>query len=355
MLEIFNGQRNIGVSEGKLKRFMKRNEIHLITEDCQSILGYFDSIRSKDPGFIYSINLSNNGSLNGIFWVDSEARSSYKLFGDVVVFDTTYKKNRYRWSFGPFTGVNNHGQSTIFRGGLIANEIKESFEWLFRAWLDGMGEKEPKAIITDECTGIVPVVASVFPKKDNYWLRDKFDQKEHWVLCYLKKPFFAGMNSTQCSEGMNSYFQGYFKGTMTLYKFVKQYEKAIARHREKESEAELRTCTQLPQLSSQHPREEHAGKVYTRRIFDIFKKEFISSVILSAKEELNEAGVHSFYVGPFNVPIEHRCKVIYEESKEVVQCGCRLFEFMGVLCKHVLKVLQILDCDAIPAKYILPR
>ncbi|XP_042511635.1 protein FAR1-RELATED SEQUENCE 12-like [Macadamia integrifolia] len=84
IVEIFNDQHNIGVSE------------------------------VKDPGFIYSINFANNGMLSGIFWLDSRARSTYKLFSVVVVFDTTNKKNQYRWPFAPVTGVNNHGHSIMF-------------------------------------------------------------------------------------------------------------------------------------------------------------------------------------------------------------------------------------------------
>lgn len=34
---------------------------------------------------------------------------SYREFGDVVTFDTTYKKNRYDLIFGVFTGINHHG------------------------------------------------------------------------------------------------------------------------------------------------------------------------------------------------------------------------------------------------------
>ncbi|XP_042499336.1 protein FAR1-RELATED SEQUENCE 1-like [Macadamia integrifolia] len=172
--------------------------------------------------------------------------------------------------------------------------------------------------------------------KDNYWLSNKYAQKEHWVPCYFKKHFFVGMSSTQRCEGMNSYFQDCFKGTMTSYKFVKQYEKAIARHREKGDEVELRTSTQLPQLSSQYPLKENVGEVYIRRMFDIFKKYLISSFNLSVKEESAEGLVRKFKVGPFKIPIEQRCMVIYDSSQEV-QCECRFLEFMGILCKYALK------------------
>ncbi|XP_042491887.1 protein FAR1-RELATED SEQUENCE 5-like isoform X2 [Macadamia integrifolia] len=395
------------------KSYMGRNERNIVAVDCQAVLAYFDSMQARDPRFIYSINVSDDGMVSGIFWADSKARSAYEVFGDVVVFDTMFKTNRYRWPFGPFTGVNHHAQSILFGCGLVVNETKELYEWLFKAWMNAMEGKAPKAIITIDCTGIVPAVSSVFPKtvhrfcsqhitkhalehlgalwylnpdfkkewkqciyrsgieedflarweammvkynlKDHSWLNDKFSLKEYWVPCYLRGSFFAGMRSTQRSEGMNSYFLGYFKDNMTLYRFVKQYERAVARRRKKEADAEFRTFTQLPRLSSQSPLEEHAGKVYTRRVFEIFKKHFNESISLSAHEESAEGPVRKFKVGPFKVPSEQRCVVEYNSLEEEVCCSCRMFEFMGLVCKHVLKVLQMVDRDSIPSKYILFR
>ncbi|KAJ4955236.1 hypothetical protein NE237_012019 [Protea cynaroides] len=395
------------------KSFLGRNERKMIVVDYKAVLAYFDSIQVKDPEFIYSINVSDDGMVTGIFWADSKARSAYEVFGDVVVFDTTCKTNRYRWPFGLFTGMNHHAQSIMFGCGLVANETKESLEWLFKAWMNAMGSKAPKAIITGECTGIIPAVASVFPNtvhrfcswhvakhaleqlgalwcqnpdfkkewkeciyrsltkeeflerwvamimkyslNEHSWLGDKFAQKEYWVPCYLQGSFFAGLSSTQQSGGMNSYFRGYFKDTITLCRFVKQYERAVARRREKEADAEFRTLTQLPQLSSQSPLEEHAGKVYTRRVFEIFKKHFNESLSLSAHEELTEGPVRKFKVGPFKVPSEQRCVVGYNSLEDELHCSCHMFEFMGLVCKHVLKVLQMVDRDTIPSKYILFR
>ncbi|XP_043701089.1 protein FAR1-RELATED SEQUENCE 5-like [Telopea speciosissima] len=407
-LECFGGYNNIGLTEG-----MEINERKMIEVDLQTVLAYFESMKEKDPKFIYSINVSDKQTLSGVFWIDGKGRSDYEVFGDVVVFDTTYKKNRYRWPFGPFTGVNNHAQSILFGCGLVANETKESFEWLFKAWLNAMGDKAPKAIITDECTGIIPAVASVFPKtvhrfcswqvskhalhhlgslwfqkpdfklewkqciyrswseadfltrweammvkynlKDHSWLNEKFAQKKFWVPCYFRGTFFGGMSSTQQSEGMNSYFRGYFKGSMTLLRFVKEYERAIARRREKEADAEFKSLMRLPQLESQSPIEMHGRQVYTRRVFEIFKKNFSASLSLSAVDESFKGSVRKFKVGPFNVPIEHRCVVEYNSIEEEIHCSCLMFEFMGIPCKHFLKVLQMVDRDSIPSKYILSR
>ncbi|KAI3878785.1 hypothetical protein MKX03_018914, partial [Papaver bracteatum] len=43
----------------------------------------------------------------------------------------------------------------------------------------------------------------------NKWLNDLFEERHLWVPCYLKDVFWAGMSSTQRSEGINAFFDGY--------------------------------------------------------------------------------------------------------------------------------------------------
>ncbi len=52
---------------------------------------------------------------------------NYCKFYNVVVFDNTYKTNRFRIPFGIFTGVNNYGQSVCFADTIICNETTKSF------------------------------------------------------------------------------------------------------------------------------------------------------------------------------------------------------------------------------------
>ena len=47
-----------------------------------------------------------------------EQRMNYSRFYDIVVFDNTYKTNRFKMPFGIFTGVNNYGQSVLFCWGI---------------------------------------------------------------------------------------------------------------------------------------------------------------------------------------------------------------------------------------------
>lgn len=45
--------------------------------------------------------------------------------------------------------------------------------------------------------------------------------------------------------------------------------------------------------------------------------------------------------------------VSYNEDEFDVQCSCNLFEFKGILCQHIVKILIEKDVKEIPSCYIL--
>lgn len=42
-------------------------------------------------------------------------------------------------------------------------------------------------------------------------------------------------------------------------------------------------------------------------------------------------------------------------SEKKINCNCKMFEFVGILCSHILKVMSYIGIDAIPPHYILKR
>ena len=58
---------------------------------------------------------------------------NYSRFSDVVVFDNTYRTNRFDLPFGIFIGVNNYGQSVCFASALMKSETIKYFVWLFNS------------------------------------------------------------------------------------------------------------------------------------------------------------------------------------------------------------------------------
>ncbi|XP_020266589.1 protein FAR1-RELATED SEQUENCE 8-like [Asparagus officinalis] len=73
----------------------------------------------------------------------------YLQFSDVIVFDVTYRTNKFSLPFSSFTGVNHHRQSTLLGSALLTDEHEDTFMWLFQECPKYMHGVETGAIITD--------------------------------------------------------------------------------------------------------------------------------------------------------------------------------------------------------------
>ncbi|KAI8573348.1 hypothetical protein RHMOL_Rhmol01G0270100 [Rhododendron molle] len=77
--------------------------------------------------------------------------------------------------------------------------------------------------------------------ESNDWLAGLYEERHRWVPAFLNDIFWAGMSSTQQSESMNSYFDGYIHSNTTLKEFVEQYDNALHKKVQKEEEANARS------------------------------------------------------------------------------------------------------------------
>ncbi|XP_022883643.1 protein FAR1-RELATED SEQUENCE 5-like [Olea europaea var. sylvestris] len=297
------GYENMTCIEKDCRNYVEQvRRLRLGAGDTAAIQTYFLNMQAKCPGFFFSIDLDEDLRLKNIFWADNRSRQAYKEFGDVVTFDTTYLTNKYDMPFAPFVGVNHHGQSILFGCGLVSNENTETFVSLFKTWLECMHGQAPIGIITDQNRAMQNAIQIVFPnmkhrwclwhilKKllekfgyhvdkgeifsaihvlvydsqtidifeegwramidryslhDNEWLWRMYENRGCWVPCFLKSSFWAGMSTTQRSESMNAFFDGYVHSKTSLKQFVEQYERALRKKVEKEFEADFKSYSQM--------------------------------------------------------------------------------------------------------------
>ncbi|XP_042029980.1 protein FAR-RED ELONGATED HYPOCOTYL 3-like [Salvia splendens] len=121
--------------------------------DVQMILNQMEEKKNTCDGFHYEFQQGSNGKLLSLFWCDAVLRNNYKMFGNIVSFDTTYSTNRYCMVFGPFTGKENPRCPVTFGVGFVSNEGADSFSWLLSEFVECMGFT-PKLIITDQDWGM---------------------------------------------------------------------------------------------------------------------------------------------------------------------------------------------------------
>ncbi|XP_077248857.1 protein FAR1-RELATED SEQUENCE 5-like [Tasmannia lanceolata] len=382
-------------------------------KEAVTVANHFPKRKSEDPNFYFELELDANDTLRSMFWADLRAREAYLTFSDVIIFDVTYKTNRFKMPFAPFTRVNHHRQSTLFGCALLADEREETFTWLFEQWLTCMFGKAPGAIITDMDGVMRNAIRKVFPQTrhrfcswhikkhllehvadmrdadsdfykdynhwffrreienfesewktlvdkydidESHWLGKMWDLREHWVPAYWRDTFTAGMTYSQRSESINSFFDGYVNQNTSLVEFLGQYDKALVEQRKAESEEDFKSKNTIAKLKITSPLERKAGEFYTKKMFTIFQDEMMGNFALW-KDKLGKNGnVVEYSIGIRTNDKKKYFRVLFDSSNDVtVRCQCAKFEREGILCRHIIHVMDRKQVPTIPKRYLLKR
>ncbi|KAA8517268.1 hypothetical protein F0562_017561 [Nyssa sinensis] len=279
------GHKNMTFLEKDCRNYIEKvRRLRLGQGDATAVQDYFLKMQANNANFFYAMDLDEKARLKNLFWADERSRAAYEEFGDVVTFDTTYVTNKYDMTFAPFVGVNHHGHSILLRCGLISNKDTDIFTWLFQTWLTCMSGRAPSGIIIEQDKAMKKTIEKVFPNKrhrwclwhimkkileklkgykeyesikfilqkavydtlspnefkcswnsmiekykfhGNEWLLGIYTERHRWVPAFVKDNFWAGMSTTQRSESMHAFFDGYVNVKTTLKQFVEQYENAL--------------------------------------------------------------------------------------------------------------------------------
>ncbi|KDP47039.1 hypothetical protein JCGZ_10766 [Jatropha curcas] len=369
-------------------------------------------MQAENPAFFYAIQSDTDHSGGNIFWADANSKINYSYFGDAVVFDTAYRINRYRVPFAAFTGLNHHGQPVLFGCALILNESESSFIWLFQTWLHAMSGQHPVSITTDPDRLIQVAVAQVLPETrhryskqvifgetrdkmahiyqshptfeiefkkcinetetidefesswqsliqryyvmDNEWLQSMYNARHQWVPVYMRNTFFGEFSESEASRDLNSFFDGYVNALTTIQTVIKQYEKAIQSWHEKELKADYDTTNTMPVLKTPSPMEKQAANLYTRKIFMKFQEELVETLANPATKIDDSGSITTYRVAKFGE--EHKAHTVSFNSFEMkASCSCQMFEYTGIICRHVLAVFRAKNVLTLPPQYVLKR
>ena len=262
------------------------NKLHNRFFEANEFINTLQQFKREINGFEYEIKVdASSNELLQVIWMYPEQKRQYCRFLDVIVFDNTYKVNRFNMPFGIFTGVNNFGQSICFARTLMCQETINSFTWTFESFLKMVNNNPPKVILTDEDKAISQAIQNVFGQNskhvlciwhlwknviknlcsilgtnwhnftkafyectkeyevDNFitkWQQLQIDfpdckvhlkrmdkVKEKWAPCFNRDTFLADMTSTQHGESMNNLMKNYMNATNSLLDFLKAFESAL--------------------------------------------------------------------------------------------------------------------------------
>ncbi|XP_035830896.1 protein FAR-RED ELONGATED HYPOCOTYL 3-like [Helianthus annuus] len=111
--------------------------------------------------YLFEYSVDDDKRLTGLFWADGLCKLNFMEFGDVISFDATFKTNRYKMVFVPFTGIDNHCRNVTLGAGLLSSESIESYKWLLNSFVKSFG-LQPKVVVTDQDPAMKQAIEEVF-------------------------------------------------------------------------------------------------------------------------------------------------------------------------------------------------
>jgi zinc finger SWIM domain-containing protein 3 len=120
--------------------------------------------------------------------------------------------------------------------------------------------------------------------------------------------------------------------------------------RNEEVKHDFKATQSTPSLKSNLRMLRHASKIYTPAVYKVFEEQVLQTLncdIFYCSDSDNEKVYKIKVCGWKN---EHVVRFFTLEGQ--VKCSCKKFEFVGILCRHALKILDINNIKKVPEQYI---
>ncbi|CAO2842411.1 unnamed protein product [Amaranthus hypochondriacus] len=195
------------------------SEILELLEACKAL-------KETDESFTYDYSMDGNDKLENIAWTYRDSLILYSMFGDVVLFDTTYRSITYGMTFGAWLGINNHGNVILFGCVLLHEESSSSFSWAIQTFLQFVDGKCPQTILTDIDTGLQESIRSELPSTKHiisvWYILPKLSG---WFSLLLGSSFADFRSEFDVLYRMESTEQFEFEWTQMVARFELESEK----------------------------------------------------------------------------------------------------------------------------------
>ncbi|XP_057803891.1 protein FAR1-RELATED SEQUENCE 5-like [Salvia miltiorrhiza] len=279
------GRQNVGFTRNDVYNELDRENRKMCrvdNADANKLVEYLTEKGLTEPSFYWKVKLSDDCRLEHLFYRDSRCLIDYQHFGDVVFVDATYKTNKYDLMCVPIVGMNHHRSNVMFGIALLSNERTESYQWLFRTFLEAMYQKEPSIIFSDQDQALMNSVDLTFRQSShrlcqwhinknavrhfgklncdadfkslwyrcmngcengeqfestwssmigqhglakNKWFCTMYNLRRRWSSAFTRDKFSGGLHATSRSEVTNRVLKELCKSTSSLHAFVVGFER----------------------------------------------------------------------------------------------------------------------------------
>ncbi|XP_028070707.1 protein FAR1-RELATED SEQUENCE 5-like [Camellia sinensis] len=267
----------------------------------------------------------------------------YAQFGDVVIFDTTYKLNNEHRPFGSFVGFNHHRETVLFGAALMYDETAESFTWLFQIFLEAMSNKALKTIVIDQDVAMAKTIPIVMPDTnhrlctwhlmqnavkhvssvfDDVGVKAVFSKFMHDIDD--EEEFGIQRDQMLDSESFNAFLKDYLNCDHNLMEFFMHFERVLYEKRYKELEAEYNLSQKLPRVSIPTLMLKQMAEIYTKTIFEEFQNKYAQSIEASIIGTINDGESTIFTIR--TMVDGEKDKIVTMDRGGSLSCSCKKFK-----------------------------
>ena len=345
-----------------------------------------------------------------LLWTDGLSRAQYRLFGDAIVFDSTYKTNKYDFPLVIISGVDNNYKTCVLAAALIHTETRESYIWVLSKFLEVMENRAPLSVVIDQDGAMRSAIKHVFPEavhrlcswhlvrnckervrpaafsndfarilkenisvdefehkwhriirehkvENNPWVMETYSKKEMWSEAYLRSHFMGNMRSSQRAESMNSRFKCHGKKGFNFTELLKRFFEDLhnlrleAYHSQCNSEMAV-----SPAKGALRMFVDNAALVYSKNIRQFVEKEIRGEQdLVSINSSIQKIGESNFSFITLGDLEEKRCSVKVDVEQNKYDCECKMLESNGLPCRHLFSTFKMLRKTSIPSCCIRER
>lgn len=376
--------------------------------DAIDLIGMCKTLKDENPNFKYDYKLDGHNKLEHIAWSYAPSVQQYQAYGDAVVFDTTHRLDAYDMLLGLWIGVDNHGMACLYGCVLLRDENLQSFAWALKTFLSFMGGKAPQTILTDQNMWLKEAIAAELPEtkhafciwhimtnfsnwflvllgpqydnwkaefyrlygletveefesgwkdmvsryglQSNKHIISLYALRNFWALSFLRRYFFVGLMTKSMSESINAFIQRILSAQSELDCFIDKVGNIAEYNDQTAAKQKMHQKLQKVCLKTGSPMESHAATILTPYAFSMLQEELVLAPQF-ASVLIDEGCFHVTH----HVQINESCKVTWDTCQQLIRCSCHQFEFVGILCRHILRVLSTNNCFQIPDQYLPTR
>ncbi|XP_019155715.1 PREDICTED: protein FAR1-RELATED SEQUENCE 5-like [Ipomoea nil] len=410
--EVAGSYGNVGATDVEFHNFKRDLQTYVDAGDGEMIIEKSKAKHEVCSDFYFDYQLDEDDRLARLFWADPSGRRAFSCYGDTISFDATYGTNRYSMVFVPFTGVNNRKRCITFGVGLLTKEDMDSYSWLLERFKCAMG-KTPLCVVTDQDPALRVAIEEVLPESrhrfcmwhimtkvpekignelakdekfrnklnaivwnerinsaefeaqwnlliDEYnltthqWFCKLYTERESWIPAYFTDfPLSGLVRTTSHSEAENSVYGKFTRPHSSLVEFYMQYESVIETQRYRQAKLNAECEGYIPEFKTPLALERHVAQLFTITIFYELQKEIEAACFYSRVVGVREDGGSIYY------DIRGECNTIFSVHHDPkglsASCTCKLFERMGLVCRHMFLVFRDAQLGQLPSQYIVTR